>query len=53
MNPTGPISPPSSHPHGPGGVNSANSNLVDVAKDVASDLAKEVAQGLFYLGESI
>lgn len=29
----------------------ANPNkLVEVAKDVATDLAKEVAQGLYYLG---
>lgn len=51
MTPSGTISPQSHHIHGPGGVNSANSNLVEVAKDVASDLAKEVASGLFYLGK--
>ena len=37
-------------PHGTHVGAAGTTNYVEVAKDVATDLAKEVAQGLFYLG---
>lgn len=42
--------PASSSAHGNPATMANSAGLVEVAKDVATDLAKEVASGLYYLG---